>query len=102
MGIPQGRTVLTSKEADPPEARVQGHFDLRALVLRKDDAFLQVQPIVRADCDAQQAQTADSKDTAQQGQGLPPTGAHLRGWSLGSQQCCLREQWAVGTGRERE
>lgn len=102
MGIPQGRTVLTSKEADPPEARVQGHFDLRALVLWKDDAFLQVQPVVCTDCDAQQAQTADSKDTAQQGQGLPPTGAHLRGWSLGSQQCCLREQWAVGTGRERE
>lgn len=58
---------------------MQRHLDLCALVLRKDDAFLQVQPVVRADCDAQQAQATDSKDTAQQGQGLPPTGAHLRG-----------------------
>lgn len=59
---------------------MQGHLDLRALVLGKDYAFFQVQPVVRADRDAQQAQAADSKDTAQQGQGLPPTGAHLPGW----------------------
>lgn len=59
---------------------MQGHLDLCALVLWEDYAFFQVEPVVRADRDTQQPQAADGKDAAQQGQGLPPTGAHLPGW----------------------
>lgn len=80
----QGRAArspgcLTCEEADTPQAGVQGHLDLCALVLGQDHALLQVQPVVGADCDAQEAQAADGKDAAQQGQGLPSAGTHLPG-----------------------
>lgn len=69
--------ALTCEEADTPQARVQGHLDLRALVLGQDHPLLQVEPVVGADCDAQEPQAADGKDAAQQGQRLPPAAAHL-------------------------
>lgn len=46
---------LTSQEANPPEARVKGHAYLRALVEGKDDTLLQVEPVVGAYSDPQQA-----------------------------------------------
>lgn len=70
-------SLLTSQEADPPEARVQRGLDVHALVQRHDDALLQVQPVVGADCQSQQPQAADCKDTAQQCQGLPAARAHF-------------------------
>ena len=78
-----GQGTLTCQEADPPQARVQRHPGLSALVLGQDHALLQVQPVVRADGDAQQAQAAHGEDAAQQGQGLPPTGAHPPGQPSG-------------------
>lgn len=75
--------VLTCEEADTPQAGVQGHLDLRALVLGQDHTLLQVQPVVGADRDAQEPQATDGKDTAQQGQGLPPAGTHLPRQSSG-------------------
>ena len=67
---------LTCQEADPPEAWVQGHAYVGALVERQDDAFLQVEPVVGADGHPQQAQAAHCQHTAQQRQCLPPTHAH--------------------------
>lgn len=78
-GLPTAPGALTCEEADTPQAGVQGHLDLCALVLGQDHALLQVQPVVSADRDAQEAQAADGKDAAQQGQGLPSTGTHLPG-----------------------
>lgn len=87
----------TCEEADAPQARVQGHLDLCALVLGQDHALLQVQPVVGADGDAQEAQAAHGKDAAQQGQGLPPAGTHL---PEGRQ--ARGHQQAVGSGGRRE
>ena len=67
---------LTGQEADPPEAGVQRGLDGGALVQRHNDALLQVQPVVGADCHSEQPQAADCKDAAQQRQGLPAAGAH--------------------------
>lgn len=78
-GLPTAPGALTCEEADTPQAGVQGHLDLCALVLGQDHALLQVQPVVSADRDAQEAQAADGKDAAQQGQGLPSAGTHLPG-----------------------
>lgn len=64
---------------------MQGHLDLGALVLGYNHTLLQVQPVVGADCDTQEAQATDSKDAAQQGQGLPPAGTHLPELLLGGQ-----------------
>ena len=64
---------LTSQEANPPEAGVEGHAYLGALVEGKDDAFLQVEPVVGAYGDPQQAQGANSENAAQQRQRLPAT-----------------------------
>lgn len=44
---------------------MQGHLDLGALVLGYNHTLLQVQPVVGADCDTQEAQATDSKDAAQ-------------------------------------
>lgn len=52
---------------------MEGHAYLRGLVDGEDDALLQVQPIVGAYGDPQQAQGADSKHAAQQRQRLPAT-----------------------------
>lgn len=85
-------SLLTSQEADPPEAQVQRGLDVDALVQRHDDALLQVQPVVGADCQSQQPQAADCKDAAQQCQGLPAAHAHGDskgggvGWEQGSFQ----------------
>lgn len=68
--------LLTGQEADPPEAGVQRGLDGGALVQRHNDALLQVQPVVGADCHSEQPQAADCKDAAQQCQGLPAAGAH--------------------------
>ncbi|TNN85472.1 hypothetical protein EYF80_004104 [Liparis tanakae] len=67
---------LTCQEADSPEAGVQRGLHGDALVQRRDDALLQVQPVVGADRRSQQPQAADCKDAAQQGQGLPAARAH--------------------------
>lgn len=52
---------------------MKGHAYLRALIEWKDDAFLQVEPVVGAYSDPQQAQAADSEHAAQQRQRLPAT-----------------------------
>lgn len=67
---------------------MQRGLDGSALVHRHNDALLQVQPVVGADCHSQQPQAADCKDAAQQCQGLPAARAH--GDSGGSFQ-----QWMV-------
>lgn len=77
---------------------MQGHLDLRALVLGQDHALLQVQPVVSADRDAQEAQAADGKDAAQQGQGLPSAGTHLPGRPRAAES----RQQEVGSGDRRE
>lgn len=65
--------LLPSQETNPPEARVEGHAYLCTLVEGKDDAFLQVEPVVGAYGDPQQAQAANSEHAAQQRQRLPAT-----------------------------
>lgn len=79
-------SLLTSQEADPPEARVQRSLDVSALVQRHNDALLQVQPVVGADCHSQQPQATDCKDTAQQCQCFPAAGAHCDSGGGGSFQ----------------
>lgn len=69
-------SLLTGQEADSPEAGVQRGLYVNALVQRHNDALLQVQPVVGADCHSQQPQAADCKDAAQQCQGLPAARAH--------------------------
>lgn len=64
---------LTRHEANPPEARVEGHAYLCALVEWKNDALLQVEPVVGAYGNPQQAQAANSEHAAQQRQRLPAT-----------------------------
>lgn len=66
----------TCQKANPPEPRVQRELDLGRLVLGLDDALLQVEPVVSADGDAQEAEAADGKHAAEQGQRLPAAGAH--------------------------
>lgn len=66
----------TCQKADPPEPRMQRQFDFRRLVLGLDDALLQVEPVVGADGDAQEAEAADGEHAAEQGQRLPAAGAH--------------------------
>lgn len=61
---------------------MDGHVYVSALVERQDDALLQVEPVVSADGDTQQPQTAYRKHTAEQGQSLRPARAHARGRSL--------------------
>lgn len=76
---PRGRFCLgypTCQKANPPEPRVQRELDLGRLVLGLDDALLQVQPVVSADRDAQEAEAADGEHAAEQGQRLPAAGAH--------------------------
>lgn len=70
------QVLPTSQEAHPPEARVQRRLDMDALVERRDGALLQVEPVVGADGQSQQPQTADGEDAGQQSQGLPAAGAH--------------------------
>lgn len=55
---------------------MQRELDLGRLVLGLDDAFLQVEPIIGADGDAQEAEAADGEHAAEQGQRLPAAGAH--------------------------
>lgn len=74
---------------------MQGHPDLGALVLRQDYSLLQVEPVVSADSNAQEAQTTYGEDAAQQGQGLPPTGAHL----VGCSRVASSTEWALGGKR---
>lgn len=75
---------------------MQGHLDLGALVLGQGHTLFQVQPVVSADRNTQEAQATDSKDAAQQGQGLPSTGAHLPGHLLGGSSCDpTRAEWAL-------
>lgn len=52
---------------------MQRHAYLSALVQGEDDALLQVEPVVGAYSDAQQAETANSEHAAQQRQRLPAT-----------------------------
>lgn len=65
--------LLTSQETHPPEAWVEWHADVCGLVERKDDALLQVEPVICAHGDPQQAQGANRKHAAQQRQRLPAT-----------------------------
>lgn len=55
---------------------MQRGLDVSALVQRHNDALLEVQPVVGADCHSQQPQATDCKDAAQQCQGLPAARAH--------------------------
>lgn len=55
---------------------MQQQFDFHRLVLGLDDALLQVEPVVGADGDAQEAEAADGEHAAEQGQRLPAAGAH--------------------------
>lgn len=68
--------MLTCDETDPPEAGVNGHAHVSALVKRQYNALLQVKPVVSTDSDTQQTQTAYCKHAAQQGQSLPPARTH--------------------------
>lgn len=52
---------------------MEGHAYLSALVEGKDDTLLQVEPVVGAYGDPQQAQGANSEHAAQQRQRLPAT-----------------------------
>ena len=55
---------------------MQRQFDLHRLVLGLDDALLQVEPVVGADGDAQEAEAADGEHAAEQGQRLPAASTH--------------------------
>lgn len=55
---------------------MQGHLDLRGLVLRQHRALLHVQPVVSADRDAHQQQAARAEHAAQQGQGAAAAVTH--------------------------
>lgn len=77
------RGLLTCQETDPPQAAVQRHVHLGGLVDGQDDALLQVEPVVGADGDPQQAQGAHSKHAAQQRQRLPATKAHTTASTAG-------------------
>lgn len=77
---------LTSKEANPPEARVKGHAHLHALVERKDDPLLQVEPVVGAHGDPQKAEATNGEHAAQQRQRLPAAQAHTTGSTAGGAQ----------------
>ncbi len=52
---------------------MEGHAYLRALVEGKDNTLLQVEPVIGAHGDPQQAQGANSEHAAQQRQRLPAT-----------------------------
>lgn len=62
---------------------MQRHVRLGRLVDGQDDALLQVEPVVGADGDAQQAQGAHSKHAAQQRQRLPAAKAHAKALTVG-------------------
>lgn len=68
--------ACTCEEADPPEAGVQCHLDLRGLVLRQHGSLLHVQPVVSADRDAHKQQATCAKHAAQQGQGAAAAVTH--------------------------
>lgn len=55
---------LTDQEADPPQAIVEGHLYVYALIERKNHPLLQVQPVVGAHGDSQQAQATYSEHAA--------------------------------------
>lgn len=68
--------VRTCKEADSPEACVQGHLDLRGLVLWQHRSLLHVQPVISADRDAHEQQATRTEHAAQQGQGAAAAMTH--------------------------
>lgn len=82
----------TCQKADPPEPRVQRQLDLGRLVLGLDDALLQVEPVVGADGDAQEAEAADGEHAAEQGQRLPAAGAHSQQHRGPGSGCGTREE----------
>lgn len=55
---------------------MQRQLDFGRLVLGLDDALLQVEPVVGADGDAQEAEAADGEHAAEQGQSLPAACTH--------------------------
>lgn len=80
---------------------MQRRLDVNALVQRHNDALLQVQPVVGADCHSQQPQATDCKDAAQQSQGLPAACAHSD--SGGSfQQPVVRNKKSLRNSLEEE
>lgn len=78
---------------------MQRHVHLGGLVYGQDDALLQVEPVVGADGDPQQAQGAHSKHAAQQRQRLPAAKAHTTastaGGAAGGKKSCKGEMGGV-------
>lgn len=78
---------------------MQRHVHLGGLVDGQDDALLQVEPVVGADGDPQQAQGAHSKHAAQQRQRLPAAKAHTTastaGGAAGGKKSCKGEMGGV-------
>ena len=73
----------TSHEADSPQAWVQGHLHLQALVLLQHDALLHQQPVIGGDGHAHQEQAAGPENRGQQGEGPTAARAHLGGRESG-------------------
>lgn len=70
---------LTGHKAHSPEARVQRHLHLHALVLLQDDALHHDEPVVSGHGHPHQQQPAGSKHSGQDGQSAAAARTHLRG-----------------------
>lgn len=76
----------TSHEANSPEARVQRHLHLHALVLLQDDALDHDQPVVCGHGHAHQQQPAGPEHRGQDGQCTAAARTHLEGKIKGVRQ----------------
>lgn len=76
----------TSHEANSPEARVQRHLHLHALVLLQDDALDHDQPVVRGHGHAHQQQPAGPEHRGQDCQRAAAARTHLEGAIKGVRQ----------------
>lgn len=78
---------------------MQRQLDLGRLVLGLDDALLQVEPVVGADGDAQEAEAADGEHAAEQGQSFPAAGAHCQQHRGPGSGCGTRDEPSNGASR---
>lgn len=89
----------TSHEANSPQARMQRHLHLHALVLLQDDALHHDQPVVRGHGHPHQQQPAGSEHRGQDGECAAAARAHLRGRGE-EEEAHVRAVGAFGTGKK--
>lgn len=86
----------TGHKAHSPEARVQRHLHLHALVLLQDDALHHDQPVVSGHGHPYQQQPAGSKHCGQDGQSAAAARTHLQDGEV-----CVWGVWGKGWGRAK-